>query len=414
MKDLYSFDSTFDDALATYRQVQAAYLGLFRELRLPVIMAAASSGDMGGNLSHEFLLPCQVGEDFVVSCDQCGYAASSEVAQSNPARDAHGVEHCPDSPSPIAWRGITSDHKTLVTVWYLPPCAVGAETSSRPSSDVSIPAVKALVPDLDASIDDPLGLWIRTHRSGQPTNALILLDGSISDHEPADGFGPLSLKGLDASGLAHEINITVLRETQESMPLRLLRVHDGDLCASCGIGKLRLSKALELGHTFYLGTRYSEPLNARVQLPPTHNQVRPNSDQGGALTAMQMGCYGIGVSRLFGAIAEHFSDERGLLWPRVAAPFGVVIIPGAGLEEEAARVYDEIGPGADAVLDDRSIGFIRKLKDSELIGYPVVVLIAKAWQSSGMCEVHCRMLGRTEMVPFEAVKTVVSEFLAQS
>ncbi|EFX06114.1 prolyl-tRNA synthetase [Grosmannia clavigera kw1407] len=293
MKDLYTFDTTVEAALATYEQVRAAYAAIFAELRVPVRVARASSGDMGGDLSHEYHLAASLGEDDVASCRACGFAGNTEI----------------------------------------------------------------------------------TH------------------------IGP------------------------DSRPAR-----SGDDCPDCGAaGSLQVERAIELGHTFYLGTRYSEPLNVRVQ----GDQNTPATS---TITPL-MGCYGIGISRILGAVADHLADPTGLRWPRAIAPFEVAVVAAGGspLAQVAERVYDELTANTetrlDALLDDRPAASLPyKLKDADLTGYPVVVIVGAAWRRStatatdssapnisldGLCEVQCRQLGLRQDVPLSELKTFVSGLLAQ-
>jgi len=415
MKDLYTFDIDVDGALDTYKVVQAAYLALFRDLRLPVIMAEASSGDMGGDRSHEFHLPCEVGEDFVVNCSECEYAANAEVAQAAPPRPISTHNEISSAEHPAAWLGITKDRKTVAVVWYSRLAEPGQLQSQ---SIVNTHAVKTLVPNLDTSVDDALAMWNDTRKTDQQVRVITLVDRSLSTYGPLDSFQARSRKyieGIVASNLAG-IESAVLGRDTESPTLQLLRVQDGDSCSRCSNGRLQVRKALELGHAFYLGTRYSQPLDARVLLPPWRdsgpagNTGKPES---GSLTALQMGCFGIGVSRVIGAIAQHFSDDRGLLWPLSVAPFEAIIIPGPGLEEDATQIYDSIRSIVDAVLDDRPVNLAWKLKDADLVGYPVVILVANTWKRSQLCEIRCRLQGQIHMAPLGQVKNIITSILAE-
>ncbi|GKT48402.1 putative proline-specific permease put4 [Colletotrichum spaethianum] len=328
MKDLYTFDVSTEAALKTYEKVQSAYAGVFNALKLPVLVARASSGDMGGDLSHEYHLPTAIGEDTVVTCNTCDYAVNAEIAETRLVKKERGLDTKTATESPMArpvkvWRGISRDRSTLCT--------------------------------------------------------------------------------------------TVIKNGNGQL-LNLLAARVGDGCPSCDGGVLQVQKALEVGHTFHLGTRYSEPLGAVVSIPGD----RAQSGASESTTLMQMGCHGIGVSRLIGAVVEHLADSKGLQWPRAIAPYEVVVIPTTDLAEEAVGVYDEIttasnGFGAvDAVLDDRTVSLTWKLKDADLVGYPVLVVLGKVWKKDkGTCEVQCRRLGINEMVPLTNIRRRVSELLEQ-
>lgn len=292
MKDLYTFDNSPEAAENTYREVSDAYHAFFADLKLPILVAKASSGDMGGDLSHEYLLFNPAGEETIETCDKCGYMTDDEVM---------------------------APQKTNL---------------------------------------DPVEL-------------------SESEHV---AFTPPTDEHLDPS-----------------QPM------DRCACPGCREGSLRLSQALELGHTFYLGTRYSKPLNLSIQL----------SNESQNLVPAQMGCYGIGVSRILGAVAEHKSDERGLCWPRAIAPFEVVIVPTSPVTAQVIDFYDKLAHDGrlDVVLDDRQVGFGWKMKDADAIGYPVIVVLGRAWREGGCCEVQCRSLGLKESIDVDAVGCHLDDLL---
>ena len=167
---------------------------------------------------------------------------------------------------------------------------------------------------------------------------------------------------------------------------------------------------MELGHAFFLGTRYSEPLGAVTTTPPA-----------GKPSAMQMGCYGIGISRVMGAVAEHLADQRGLNWPLAIAPYSCVVIPGKDAHNsDVMEVYRQInavtGPemaALDVVLDDRQRPLPWKLTDADLIGFPVIVLLGREWSSSRRVEVQCRRLGIKQAVDMADLPGVIRQLHGQ-
>ena len=198
-------------------------------------------------------------------------------------------------------------------------------------------------------------------------------------------------------------------------------------CPDCE-GILQSHKAIELGHTFYLGTKYSQPLAARVATDPEsagpnarQNSLAGSDEEGSSRsTPMEMGCYGIGVSRIIAGMAHALSDEKGLNWPRVMAPFEAVVIPVKDTLEDATEVLDSLGgsfnprsaiAGVDAVLDDRSKDMAWKLHDADLIGYPVVIVLGRSWRRNRMCEVQCRRLGYKQDVKLEELPNVMGDLL---
>ncbi|KAI1744054.1 class II aaRS and biotin synthetase [Xylaria scruposa] len=424
MKDLYTFDYSLQSALKTYEEARVAYNRLFDELKLPYLVAEASSGDIGGDLSHEYHLPSSIGEDNVISCTDCSYVANEELAAARPVslQDTSFSGNGGAKSSTVAqvWRGISKDRKTLVNVWY---------PTSFKNADINTHALKSVLPSLDSSLEDALPLWdsvLSTSSStGQQPQVLNIVDYRLGqqfaddlENEPHQfpmlpPQAPVELSQLDKQYVTSSTN---------GEPFNTIRIHDGDHCPRCTSGKLKIQKAIELGHTFHLGTKYSEALDARVQMPLTmieDSQVVPTKSDSIGSVAMQMGCHGIGVSRIIGAVAEHLADERGLNWPRAIAPFEVVVIPGKNMEEDAATISRSLTRSSgtfapiDLVLDDRDDSFPWKLKDADLVGYPIIVVLGRKWASDRLCEVQCRRLGSVEFVSSENLQEHVNRLLAQ-
>lgn len=450
MKDLYTFDYDESLALATYHEVRDTYSKLFNELKIPYLVAEADSGDIGGNLSHEFHFPTPKGEDHIISCSACDYVANEELAESKILTEGHTVG--PDDSSvaqlagsntfasmPKVWRGVSRDRLTLVNVWYPSNVTWSGLEEER---DINIYAIKAVFPELDASIENPLSFWTdRRLRSAAEENPLTeeissprilnLIDGRLSSSlreviESSDSdlpFWPAS-----AGPMPSDISTScVSRDPLSGSPLNLLRIKDGDACPRCSGRTLTVQKAIEIGHTFHLGTRYTEPLGAMITLPGKHpsrvsNSQFDNPEKGPPNPTievpMQMGCHGIGVSRMISAVAESLADDKGLNWPRVMAPYEVVIVPTAGLEDAAVEVYDALQAGQrhdrsdlDLVLDDRDRPFSWKMGDADLIGYPVIIVVGRKWGSEKVCEVQCRRLNTRDDIPLEQLSLVVNSLL---
>jgi prolyl-tRNA synthetase len=192
--------------------------------------------------------------------------------------------------------------------------------------------------------------------------------------------------------------------------LNLVRTASGDKCPQCEEGQLLVQKAIEVGHTFHLGDRYSKKLGAVVE----------SKDAAGSSEPMQMGCHGIGVSRLIAAAAAALADDRGLNWPRAIAPFQIVIIPQRpSLIEDATALYDMITsdcPDVDIIIDDRPKRDLpHKLFEADLIGFPVILVLGKSWKE-GKVELQCRRLGRTKSDPdvlVEDLPSAINTLLAQ-
>lgn len=405
MKDLYTFDLSTAAAIETYKEVSAAYRAFFAELKIPFVVAEASSGDMGGDLSHEYHLPASLGEDTVVSCNSCGYAANDEVASARtPAPSSVTF-----APSQVrVWRGISKDRKTLVNAWY--PQSEDASSESN----LNLHAVKSAVPELDTSIEDPLYFW------GEALNDAKAQVINVIDTRLASTFDnlqkelPLLPESLESQNAEHSF----IQEV-EGTGLNLVSLADGDGCPRCEEGTLQILRALECGHTFHLGTRYSVPLDAAVTLPPVIDpEAAKEGLKPGSRVPVQMGCHGVGVSRIFGAVAEVLSDETGLNWPRSIAPFEVAIISTKKkITQDVLDLYDTLAtpsmsaPGFDVVLDDRQHAFGWKMGDADLVGYPVIVVLGKAWGEDRICEVQCRRLSVKEHVAAKDVPGFIAGLL---
>ncbi|KAL5349364.1 hypothetical protein ACLOAV_005655 [Pseudogymnoascus australis] len=423
MKDLYTFDLSSNLALVTYNQVRAAYVRLFDELKVRYLVAEADSGDIGGDLSHEYHFPTSMGEDHIISCRSCDYVANEELAESALPPDTHdsgatwsfvssGHESSTAKNTFTVWRGVSRDRNTLINVWYSP------REGFQGGLEVNTHAVKGIVPDLDPGVENAALLW------AQAIEKNIL--GGRRLHPEIDPLwtnSPLpSSLGITAS--------TSAKNTSDGQPLNLLRISEGDGCPRCQDGSLKIEKAIELGHAFYLGARYSDPMKAVVTLPAGYIEPGAPAAEGSAQATvplksaqqvqMQMGCYGIGVSRLIGAVAETLADEKGLNWPRVIAPYEAVVIPARGQEDGAVDVYDALAEGQqtsrdalDVVLDDRTNSFPWKMQDADLVGYPIIVVVGRSWKNNKSCEVQCRRLGTKEEVSLDGLAAYIEKLLVQ-
>ncbi|KAI1810588.1 class II aaRS and biotin synthetase [Poronia punctata] len=417
MKDLYTFDYSAETALKTYREACAAYSALFDELKLPYIVAEANTGDIGGNLSHEFHLPSSLGEDNVISCTDCDYIANEELATARliPEDKTSNENDKPQKETAAqVWRGISKDRKSLVNVWY---------PAGFTTNDLNLHALKASLPYLDTRLEDALPLWKPALDLSTTTSPPRLLN--VVDYR----LGPLFVESLKFKPGRFDVlppgspvepfklDEEYITSFKEGEPLNTLRIQDGDHCPKCTSGKLKVQQAIELGHTFNLGTKYSEALDAHVQVPSdlVKDSHAVSTAPGSTVSVpMHMGCHGIGVSRIIGAVAHHLADEKGLNWPRAIAPFEVVVVPSkTKLVEDAVAVSRSLADSVDLAIDDRGESLIWKLKDADLIGYPVIVVLGRKWISDRLCEVQCRRLNSVELVSLDDLPTHVDQLLAQ-
>ena len=448
MKDLYTFDVSPKAAVESYAEVTDAYEAFFDDLQLPYAVAKADSGNMGGNMSHEYHFLTSQGEDDVVSCNKCGYCANEEVAEKDTQTLATPAV-MNDRGDLGIWIGVTKDKATLVMVFFPKVTEISDELNSPEA--VNPRSVAKLVPQLDLSIENATQTWATANpdNSTNPRSILHIYDLRISSQHRAklrptdkDSWIPSDLRVMYSQ--ADSVQEVAALDTQGAA-IDLMRIKDGDHCRYCSGGSLRIERGIEVGHTFHLGTRYSEPLNA-VTSTPTQNAQH-----------LQMGCHGIGLSRLVGAVATVASGSYGLKWPRAIAPFDIVIITPKNsheLEDDIGWLYDALTqyninqgdhldrssevdiphnetavvkypnklspndsvPGEsciDPVVDDRQKDIGWKLKDAQLIGYPVSVLLGKAWSRERLAEVRCPTLGSNDLIPAEdLVKHVAERLLA--
>jgi prolyl-tRNA synthetase len=435
MKDLYTFDLSPSMALATYDQVREIYARLFDELKLPYLVAEADSGDMGGNLSHEFHFPMSKGEDYVISCSSCDYVANEELAESavpipgsrtdgSRSGSMNGVQ---PEVEILVWRGISRDRCTFVNVWY--PSATSSDFAPAATPQVNLHAVKKVFPDLDASVEDPLLFWdtFKSASGGDrsvkavPVRLLNLVDCRVPEYAQSS-ISALPMWPSSKEAPPPELEtVLISRDPSTQQLLNLLRIVDGDACPRCSDGKLKVQRAIELGHTFHLGTRYSEPLSATVNVPAENSEALGIEGSVSSEVPMQMGCHGIGISRMIGAVADTLADDKGLNWPRVMAPFEVVVIGSKGLDEASLQVYDILckvptEPDSfplDMILDDRAESFPWKMQDADLVGYPVIVVVGRRWKAESICEVQCRRLQLRQEVPIGELPDLVRSILAR-
>lgn len=436
MKDLYSFDYSITKALETYEAVKKAYVAFFEELKIPFLVASADSGNMGGNLSHEFHFISSKGEDTVIECSQCHNTYNEELSDGQSLVSGNtGSKDTTVNTSPSVstdlWVTISHDMTTLVRCWY-PRYQVQGDSSEPIEREINSHAIRAITAaagvEIDASVKNPVSEWLNklktTYEShGTDGNCLKILD--LYDYRVKTyNHPPLSGLPSDIAAYDNLIQFSLLNRFPGSeCGLDLIRVIDGDRCQRCLVGSLHPHTAVELGHTFHLGTRYSKVLRASVAVEPSllttpTNTCSSPSKLQPEIVAMQMGCHGIGISRLIAAAADVLSDERGLNWPKAIAPYQVAVLSSGNLEADAEQVYDlltaDCDSPTDVILDDRQKPLGWKLKDADLIGYPVIVVLGKAWRSDRMIEVQCRRLSDVRMqVPTHGLVDYVRNLLDQ-
>ncbi|ORZ16551.1 hypothetical protein BCR42DRAFT_327315 [Absidia repens] len=413
MKDLYSFDKSVEDAYATYDQVAQAYSNIFRRIGSPFVVAEADSGNIGGSKSHEYHLLSSVGEDTLLTCKDCGYTANEELAEAIYHENDDNINHSgsstnDDDTNKVLQRlELHSPSASKLQVTTLIYSAQGTSEENNISGSLAVITPYQRAANL-LKVHAALGKYLEAEQTINDRATLELkvvapdqwLNKSQQQSEGAHVFLDDAIKDRLTSPSATQT-------TTVHDPLHFRLAEAGDGCRKCngitGSSRKGLEsvKAIEVAHTFYLGTKYSSVLNCTFQDHTPQQQKKGGHQQA---IAAEMGCYGIGISRLLASVAESKTDNRGLVWPSSIAPYKVCIIPTDDKRDEfkamANTVYDQInglsgGWSNDIVIDDRRAGFGRKMTDAEMVGFPWIVVIGrKAFnEQEPMVEVHQRRQG---------------------
>jgi prolyl-tRNA synthetase len=389
MKDSYSFDRDEVGLEASFRAHERAYHGIFRRCGLEFHAVQAEPGMMGGSESIDFLAPSGSGENTLVTCVNGDFAADLEVARSLP-REPEFPERL-DGPVEVETPGATTI-EALAELLGIDPAAT---SKAMPVVSENGDVVLALVRGDDRLEHAKLAAALQT--SVRPA-----AEDEISEAFGADpgSVGPIGFAGeivadetLRRGQFVAGANRTGrhLRGVEQGRDFEarfadIRAAREGDRCISCG-GELRFQTAIEVGHIFKLGTRYSAPLGARFL------------DEDGREKPVVMGSYGIGPGRIMAAAVEQNYDERGIRWPKALAPYDahVVSLPGAEehAEEAAARLAEA---GLDVLLDDRDLRAGEKFADADLLGLPTRVTAGKKTLADGMVDVRDRASGEETRV----------------
>lgn len=414
MKDGYSFDATEGGAEATYEKMSYAYHRIFTRCGLKFRAVEADSGTIGGSFSHEFMVLADTGEDTLVICAQCSYAANMEKARAMESPPAAPVE-----PLPLTKVETPGKRKVAAVCEFL---GIAPEH-----------LVKTMIYMADGA---PVAVLLRGDHEVQPVKLQNLLGATevrlADDQEtfdctgvPTGYLGPVGLTVPLVADLEvlkminftvganeknfHLQNVVIGRDFTISRSADLRMVTADDRCPVCG-GALSLTRGIEVGHIFKLGTTYSEALHATFL------------DDQGRETSFVMGCYGIGVSRTVAASIEQNHDKDGIIFPMPIAPFQVVLLDLAAGDKEittaAEQLYQELrAQGIDVLFDDRDERPGIKFKDADLIGIPLRVTAGKNLKENGIIEIRERKNGATVTVPMPQataqIKTMIAAAMAE-
>ena len=407
MKDAYSFDATDEAAQASYRKMYDAYARIFQRCGLKTMAVEADTGVMGGKFSHEFMVPATTGENEVIFCESCGYAANMEKATSR-------VAPTDSSTSPGA----------VIEKFPTPGVVTIEALASAPHNVPANRQLKTLVYMVEGKPvlvvirgDDQLNeaklagvLGTATFRSAEPAEIFETLGahpgslGAVGIAQPPV-YADERLRG--ATGMTtganedgfHLRNVGVDRDLKIGKWADVRLVGAGEACSNCG-KPLKIQRAIEVGHVFKLGTKYSEALKAFFL------------DESGKQQPAIMGCYGIGVTRTMQAVIEQCNDDNGIVWPLSVAPYTVCITPlsvapESDVMKRAEQIYSGLNAaGIDVILDDRNERPGVKFKDSELVGFPIRIGIGEKSLAKGEVEIKPRADALIGVKAEEAVEKV--------
>jgi prolyl-tRNA synthetase len=412
MKDAYSFDRNEEGMRSSYGDMVAAYRRIFDRCGLDYRVIEADPGQIGGDVNHEFIVMAPVGEDEFVYCENCDYAADIEAATSRAPEQVAGGDAEPltdiSTPGRASIQAVSEllgrpASQMLKAIFY--------EAGGR-SVVVLIPGDREVNDDKVARALWPVPVRLFEEADfgargfvkgfagpqGMPDDVTIIADHSVR-------AGQNWITG--ANTIDHHVTgANVDRDFRVDRWEDVAQVRAGDACPRCG-GTLQLARGIVVAHTYQLGARYSKPLKATFV------------DEDGTEQPYQMGCYGIGLTRIVPAAVEQSSDEAGLTWPKAMAPYDAVVIPTnmdmTAVVEAAEGLYEGLrSMGLEVVLDDREESAGVKFADADLIGYPIQVVIGKRGIESGTVDLKVRVTGRREKAPLDAAVAAARDLLASA
>lgn len=412
MKDAYSFHSSRESLDATYDDMYRAYSNIFTRLGLNFRAVIADAGTIGGKGTHEFMVLSEIGEDTIAYSDTSDYAANIEMAEvvveytapTTPMKDIEKIE--------------TPDQKTIEEV--------SAFLNVEPSN-----VIKSLVFDIDGELVVVLARGDHEINDIKLKNAIVATSVELAEDAAIKellgctpgSIGPVKLPvnvkviadnaiksirngvaGANEDGF-HLLNVNPERDFAISSYEDIRFIQQGDPSPD-GQGIIKFAEGIEVGHIFKLGTTYSEKLNATFL------------DEQGKAKPYIMGCYGIGVSRILAAVAEHFQDENGFVWPAQLAPYDLQLVPVNAKDEAQVQLADELygvlkSYRYEVLYDDRAERAGVKFADADLIGLPVRITVGKK-ASEGLVEVKFRSTGESAEWAKEEVVDRLNEYFRQN
>ena len=411
MMDSYSLDSTAEGLDENYDKHYQAFRAIFDRCKIKYFVVGASSGAMGGKKSQEFMVESDSGEDVCAVCDSCNYAANVEVATSklepvgrldtNPEVEEFATPHSKTIDDLIADFGFPEERcaKSVVYIADSKPVIVFMRGNDEVNEDKLKIALS--VNDLrPATPDELIDVTGASHGSIGPINVKTNLR-MIADNLLRHANGMVS--GANKDGF-HFKNIDFDRDVNITEFFDLRTINAGECCPICG-KPLRVVKAIELGHIFKLGTRYSSALGAEFL------------DAQGTKHPIIMGSYGIGMERIFACYIEHHYDEKGIIWTKPLAPFDIHILTMSPnkfpeVKQYADSLYETLtNNGFEVLYDDREVSAGIKFNDADLIGLPVQIIVGNKNLQNGQIEIKDRKSGERKVVSLSEIDNAIKEIL---
>lgn len=411
MKDAYSFHTSQEDLEQYYEKCHAAYERIFERVGVPEVVSVKSdSGMMGGNISHEFMLLTPVGEDSIVLCDSCDYRANMEAAEniSDIARDAE---------SAALEKVYTPNVHTIEDVCNF----FGDETKNSCKAVVYQQNVddKYVVlfirGDLEVNetkLVNFLGEQVRaaviTEECGLnagyigPVNLKVNGDAVVLYDKSLEGRNNLSCGANEAEH--HYKGLDMERDVPNAEYHDFAKIQEGGICPKCGKKTVKISRGIEVGNIFQLGTKYTKSMNMTYV------------DANGESKTPIMGCYGIGVGRLAASVCEAHHDEYGPIWPKAIAPWQVHLCAVRVDDEEvrayADKLYEDLqNAGIEVIYDDRSVRAGVMFADADLLGIPLRIIVSPKNMKQGVVEVASRDKTLKTQIPLENVVEEIKQYL---
>jgi prolyl-tRNA synthetase len=391
MKDAYSFDASWESLDESYQKMYQAYTNIFTRCGLTFTPVEADTGAIGGDVSHEFMVWAEAGEDGMAICDSCKYAANTEKAEFQRITINNTSQSTPKAED-VHTPGVGSI-EDVSTFLQVEPKRLIKTLIYRVDGDryvaFLVPGHRELneVKALKAAEATEMEM-ASPYEVEEITGAPVGFAGPIGLRKPVTLIADHSLEGAKEMVIGankedyHTVHIEVERDFSPHKYADLLLVEEGDLCPHCG-KPLRLARGIEVGHIFKLGTKYSKAMNATFL------------DKDGKEQFFIMGCYGIGVTRTIAAAIEQHHDEKGIIWPISIAPFEVAVVATNVRKDSILGAGEKIekeleNQGVEVIFDDRDERAGVKFNDADLTGTPIRITLGERGMAKGEAEIKLR------------------------